>query len=78
MLLLVLGLHDYQAIQHCHDPQHTAPPCANHRLRFWPKADMPKNAIDVAIGGKADMAYCSANLRYDPKRTCAGLAHAFS
>jgi len=24
-------------------------------VRFWPKADMPKNAIDVAIGGKADM-----------------------
>ena len=22
-----------------------------------------KNAIDVAIGGKADMAYCSANVR---------------
>ena len=27
------------------------------------EADMPKNAIDVAIGGKADMAYCSANVR---------------
>src|SRR5262245_34893884 len=24
-------------------------------VRFWPLADMPKNAIDVAIGGKADM-----------------------
>jgi hypothetical protein len=25
---------------------------------FWRKADMRKNAIDVAIGGKADMPYC--------------------
>jgi hypothetical protein len=25
--------------------------------------DMPKNAIDVAIGSKADMAYCGANVR---------------
>jgi hypothetical protein len=25
-------------------------------------ADMPKNAIDVAIGGKADMGWCSANV----------------
>src|SRR5262245_61173366 len=24
-------------------------------VRFWPKADMPKNAIDVAVGGNADM-----------------------
>jgi len=24
---------------------------------------MPKNAIDVAIGGKADMGWCSANVR---------------
>jgi len=24
---------------------------------------MRKNAIDVAIGGKADMAYCSAHVR---------------
>ena len=31
---------------------------------YWPKADMPKNAIDVAIGGKADMAYCTAHVRF--------------
>jgi len=62
MLLLVLGLRDHQAIQHRHDPPHTAPPCADHRFRFWRKADMPKNAIDVAIGGKADMAYCTAHV----------------
>jgi hypothetical protein len=29
-------------------------------VRYWPKADMPKNAIDVAIGGKADMPLCTA------------------
>jgi hypothetical protein len=29
---------------------------------FGPKADMPKNAIDVAIGGKADMGWCNANV----------------
>jgi hypothetical protein len=28
---------------------------ALQNVRYWPKADMPKNAIDVAIGGKADM-----------------------
>ena len=28
--------------------------------RYWPKADMPKNSIDVAIGGKADMPFCIA------------------
>ena len=32
-------------------------------IRLWPKADMPKNAIDVAIGGKADMSWCGANVR---------------
>ena len=33
-------------------------------VRFWPIADMPKDAIDVAIGGKADMAYCTAHVRF--------------
>jgi hypothetical protein len=33
------------------------------KIRFWGKADMPKRAINVAIGGKADMGYCSANVR---------------
>jgi hypothetical protein len=28
------------------------------------KAVMPKNAIDVAIGGKADIAFCGANVRF--------------
>jgi hypothetical protein len=31
-------------------------------VRFWPKADMPKNAIDVAVGGKANMPFCAANV----------------
>jgi hypothetical protein len=31
---------------------------------FGPKADMPKNAIDVAIGGKADMPFCTAYVRF--------------
>ena len=29
-----------------------------------PKADMPKDAIDVAIGGKADMGLCAAHVRF--------------
>jgi hypothetical protein len=33
-------------------------------VRFWPKADMLKNAIDVAIGGKADMTLCAAHVRF--------------
>jgi hypothetical protein len=57
------GLRDHQAIQHCHDPPHTAPPCTNHRFCFWRKADMPKNAIDVAIGGKATPGACGQNQR---------------
>jgi len=34
------------------------------RVRFWPKADTPKNAINVTIGGKADMTFCGANVRF--------------
>jgi hypothetical protein len=37
--------------------------CATRNVRYGSTADMPKNAIEVAIGGKADMAYCSANVR---------------
>jgi hypothetical protein len=29
---------------------------------LWPKSEMPKNAINVAIGGKADMAYRGAHV----------------
>jgi hypothetical protein len=36
-------------------------------LRLCPKPDMPKNAINVAIEGKADMAYCVAHVRLLPK-----------
>jgi hypothetical protein len=32
-------------------------------VRFWPLADIPYVAFDVAFGAKADMAYCSANVR---------------
>jgi hypothetical protein len=31
-------------------------------VRYWSKADMPKNAIDVAIEGKADMTFCTAHV----------------
>ena len=31
-------------------------------VRFWPKADVRENASNVAFGGKADIAYCSANV----------------
>src|SRR5262245_18253814 len=33
-------------------------------VRYWPKADIQHVAFDVAFGGKADMAYCSANVRH--------------
>jgi hypothetical protein len=33
-------------------------------VRFWPLADIPYDAFDVAFGGKADMAYCSAYVRF--------------
>jgi arylsulfatase len=33
-------------------------------MALRPKADMPKNAIDVAIGGRADMPLCTANVRF--------------
>ena len=32
-------------------------------VRLWPQPDMPKDAIDVAIGGKADMTFCNAHVR---------------
>jgi hypothetical protein len=36
-----------------------------HRLhvRFWPLADIPYAAFDVAIGGKADVPFCTAYVR---------------
>src|SRR5262249_33101506 len=40
-------------------PQKYSVPARRVNVRFWPKADMPKNAIDVAIGGKADMLRCA-------------------
>src|SRR5262245_30699584 len=33
-------------------------------VRYWPKADMPKNAMYVAIGGKAETPFCAANARF--------------
>jgi hypothetical protein len=33
-------------------------------VRYWPLADSPYVAFDVAFWGKADMAYCSANVRF--------------
>jgi len=41
-------------------------------VRYWPKADMPKNAIDVAIGGKADIRFALHMSAFDPKRTSTG------
>ena len=38
-------------------------------VRYWPNADMPKNAIYVAVGGKADMPFCTAKSAFDLKRT---------
>jgi putative ABC transport system substrate-binding protein len=32
-------------------------------VRYWPKADMPQNAINVALGSKADMPFCTAYVR---------------
>src|SRR5262245_2210729 len=36
---------------------------------YWPRADVPKNATDVAIGGKADMVGALQMSALDPKRT---------
>src|SRR5262249_21453109 len=32
-------------------------------VRFWPLADIPYVAFDVAFGGKADMPFCTAYVR---------------
>ena len=41
------------------------PVCDFHEVRFWPLADIPLNvAVDVAFGGKADMTYCTAYVRF--------------
>jgi len=42
---------------------------ARPNVCFWPKADMPKNAIDVAIGGKRTWAGAVHMSAFDPKRT---------
>ena len=34
-----------------------------HNVRYWHKADMPSAPHMSAFGGKADMAYCTANVR---------------
>jgi hypothetical protein len=31
-------------------------------VRYWPIADIRMNAFSVAFGGKADMAFCTANV----------------
>jgi hypothetical protein len=36
-------------------------------VRYWPKADMAKNAIDVAIGREADMPIAVQMSAYDPE-----------
>jgi|SoiMetStandDraft_2_1073263.scaffolds.fasta_scaffold79098_2 hypothetical protein len=36
---------------------------------LWPKADMPKNAINVAIGGKVTCRFALQMSASDPKRT---------
>jgi hypothetical protein len=33
---------------------------SSSNVRYWPKADMSKNATDVAFGGKADMPFRTA------------------
>jgi hypothetical protein len=37
-------------------------PTERSNVRYWPKADMLKNAIDVAIGVKADMPFYTAHV----------------
>ena len=36
---------------------------AFHQVRFWPKADKLVHRKMSAFGGKADMAFCVANVR---------------
>src|SRR4029453_8660878 len=64
MLLLVLG-----AARSSDDPMLSLILRTPHRRAqitcpLLARSGMPKNASDVAIGGKADMAYCSANVRF--------------
>jgi len=35
---------------------------AMQNVRYWPFADIPYVAFDVAFGCKADMTYCTANV----------------
>jgi hypothetical protein len=36
-------------------------------FRYWPLADSPYVAFDVAFGCKADMTFCAANVCFCPK-----------
>jgi hypothetical protein len=57
--------HDFEARATCKTNQNRARSrLAMPKKPLWPSAGTPKNAIDVAFGGKADMTYCGANVRF--------------
>jgi hypothetical protein len=74
MLLLVLGLNDHQAMQHCHDPPHTAPPCANHRFRFGAKRTYRRMQSMSPLAVKQTSVIAAHMFAFDPKRTSAWAA----
>jgi hypothetical protein len=67
MLLLVLGLHDHQVIQHRHDRPHTA--ARKSPFRFWRKADMRRTQSMSQLGVKRTWLVAAHMSAYDPKRT---------
>src|SRR4029453_17031597 len=70
MLLLVLGLHDHQTIQCCHNRPQTVR--ANHRVRNWPKRTRRRTQSMSLLGVKRTWVGALQMSAYDPKRTSAG------
>ena len=72
MLLLVLGLHDHQTIQCCHNRPQTVR--ANHRVRNWPKRTRRRTQSMSLLGVKRTWVGALQMSAFDPKRTSASAA----
>src|SRR5262245_59171926 len=59
------GLRDHQ--EHCHDPPHTAPPCANHLSAFGEKRTDRRTQSMSQLGVKRTWLVAAHMSAFDPK-----------
>ena len=65
----IQGYLGHKSIQHTVrytelSPTRSQKPVSRLNVHYWPLADIPDVAFDVAFGGKADMPCCNANVRF--------------